>query len=228
MERLAPKRMPDGRTMLHIGCGAKTHPAWTNLDASEEAKWRSRPRRLGLAKAFGVLPGEAAEKIEGIDPDAVWWDREPRLPYPDLSFDVVFANGVLQGFDEERGLALLNECRRVLKPRGIVRVAVPDGEAIANAYLGTLAAWDSGDPAAAEKHRLATRTLLEEIAGGKHGVPARGLYNRRVLGAQLKAGGFLEARVERTGNSRIAGWSDFELETTAAGLAPSLCVEALK
>jgi predicted SAM-dependent methyltransferase len=50
-------------------------------------------------------------------------------------FDGVFTEHVLEHFNREEGLALLNECRRVLTPGGFIRIIVPDGEKIIKTYF---------------------------------------------------------------------------------------------
>jgi SAM-dependent methyltransferase len=60
------------------------------------------------------------------------------IPAPDGTFDVVYHSHLLEHFRREAGAALLRECFRVLRSRGIIRVAVPDLERIARTYLHAL------------------------------------------------------------------------------------------
>jgi predicted SAM-dependent methyltransferase len=56
------------------------------------------------------------------------------------SVELIYACHVLEHFGRHEYQAVLTEWFRVLKPRGILRLAVPDFEAIANAYVnGALA-----------------------------------------------------------------------------------------
>jgi SAM-dependent methyltransferase len=96
-----------GRTLLEIGCGigtdlvrfARGGARVTGVDLSETAirLARRNVELHGLQAALHVGDGSA-------------------LPFPDASFDVVYAHGVLQYAAEPRRLVL--ESRRVLAPGG--------------------------------------------------------------------------------------------------------------
>ncbi|HLC77866.1 MAG TPA: methyltransferase domain-containing protein [Candidatus Nanoarchaeia archaeon] len=57
-----------------------------------------------------------------------------KLPYEDKSVDLIYASHVFEYFDREDGKKVLEEWYRVLKEGGILRVAVPDFEIMANLY----------------------------------------------------------------------------------------------
>ena len=96
-----------GRRVLEVGCGAGVDLARfarggavvTGIDLAESAIALARANfeQQGLHGEFRVADGE-------------------RLPFPDDSFDLVYAHGVVQyTASPER---LVAECRRVLKPGG--------------------------------------------------------------------------------------------------------------
>jgi SAM-dependent methyltransferase len=96
-----------GKRVLDVGCGAGTDLArfvkggaiGTGVDIS--------PSAVALARANFEQLGLSADLREA--------DGE-RLPFPDGSFDLVYAHGVVQYTADDR--ALVAECRRVLKPGG--------------------------------------------------------------------------------------------------------------
>jgi predicted SAM-dependent methyltransferase len=53
---------------------------------------------------------------------------------PDGAADLVYASHVLEYFDRVEAPEVLHEWRRVLRPAGVLRVAVPDFEALAAVY----------------------------------------------------------------------------------------------
>jgi predicted SAM-dependent methyltransferase len=57
------------------------------------------------------------------------------LPFKDETFDAIFCEHVLEHFDYENGKNLMKECLRVLKKNGVIRIVVPDGYIILNAYF---------------------------------------------------------------------------------------------
>lgn len=56
------------------------------------------------------------------------------LPFEDNSCDVVYASHVIEYFDRESIVDVLKEWHRVLKLGGIIRLAVPDFEAMIKLY----------------------------------------------------------------------------------------------
>ena len=57
------------------------------------------------------------------------------LPYEDNEVDLIYASHVLEYFDRDEGLKVLKEWNRVLKKGGVLRLAVPDFNALANIVL---------------------------------------------------------------------------------------------
>jgi predicted SAM-dependent methyltransferase len=62
-------------------------------------------------------------------------DLQRRLPFADATFDGAFSEHVLEHFTEEDGQRLAAEVARVLKPGGVFRVVVPDGEFVMRSYF---------------------------------------------------------------------------------------------
>jgi len=96
-----------GRSVLEVGCGAGVDLARfarggavvTGVDLARSAIELAQANfaQQGLAGTFGVADGE-------------------HLPFPDHSFDLVYAHGVVQYTANPK--RLVDECRRVLKPGG--------------------------------------------------------------------------------------------------------------
>jgi predicted SAM-dependent methyltransferase len=93
---------------LNLGCGDRFHPQWTNLDLTPSS------------------------------PNVSVYDCREPLPFEDESFDVVYHSHVIEHLRREDVIRFLRECCRVLRPGGILRVAIPDLEGIARAYLECL------------------------------------------------------------------------------------------
>ncbi|HYM24928.1 MAG TPA: class I SAM-dependent methyltransferase [Vicinamibacterales bacterium] len=105
--RLVPFDESRGRKVLEVGCGAGVDLArfakggadvtGVDLAASAIALARANFEQQHLHGRFEVADGEA-------------------LPFPEQTFDLVFAHGVVQYTPAPR--RLIDECRRVLKPGG--------------------------------------------------------------------------------------------------------------
>jgi predicted SAM-dependent methyltransferase len=103
-----PESRGNARTLLNVGCGSTFDPAWTNVDCS--------PAHPGIQKV----------------------DIRHGLPFSPNCFAAVYASHVLEHLTLEHGGEFLAECRRVLRPNGVIRLAVPDLEGIAKLYLESL------------------------------------------------------------------------------------------
>jgi predicted SAM-dependent methyltransferase len=57
------------------------------------------------------------------------------LPYEDNSVDLIYASHVFEYFDREEGAKVLDKWFLKLKPGGILRIAVPDFEAMVKLYI---------------------------------------------------------------------------------------------
>src|SRR5665213_2847022 len=90
--------------MLNLGCGEQHHPAWVNVDFVSQ------------------------------DPTVILHDLTKGIPYPDNSFEVVYHSHVLEHFTRSDARKFIQECFRVLKPNGVLRIAIPDLEQIVRNY----------------------------------------------------------------------------------------------
>ena len=129
--------------LVNIGCGSVWHPDWVNLDV--------RPVSSGVQA----------------------WHADGRLPFGDGSVDGCYASHLLEHLSREGARRLLLECLRVLRSGGVLRLVVPDLEAIAGEYLRVLGRAQTGDPAAVKQYEWITLELLDQLArvesGGEMG-----------------------------------------------------------
>ncbi len=57
------------------------------------------------------------------------------LPYEDNSIDLIYASHVIEYFDREEIIPILNKWKNKLKPGGILRLAVPNFHSMVRLYL---------------------------------------------------------------------------------------------
>lgn len=123
---------PPGWSGLNLGCGQRFHDAWINLD------------------------------LHPLNPSVRRGDVTQPLPFADASFDAVYHSHLLEHLPRDRALPFLRECRRVLRPGGILRLAIPNLEAIARLYLYTIEdAWFN-DPEAIAHHRWLVMEMYDQ------------------------------------------------------------------
>lgn len=111
----------DGKMKLNLGSFTTMfHHGWINIDQHALDAW---------AGANGFIY-HRHDLLSGI-------------PFPDATIDLVYASHFLEHFDSAKGLAILRECHRVMKPGAVMRLAVPDAKLLAEKYLaGTLGDYD--------------------------------------------------------------------------------------
>jgi len=96
-----------GRTVLEVGCGA-------GVGLARFARGGATVAGVDLA-ASAIDLARANFEQQGLDGRFEVADGE-HLPFPDNSFDLVYAHGVVQYTADPR--RLVEECRRVLEPGG--------------------------------------------------------------------------------------------------------------
>ena len=125
--------------MLNLGCGGHYHPDWINIDF----------RSTG--------PGvQGHNLLKGI-------------PVPDNSVDVVYHANFLEHFSKRLAPVFIKECYRVLKPEGIIRVAVPDLEDVIRLYLTLLEKSREGDIEAQEQYEWIMIELFDQMVRNQSG-----------------------------------------------------------
>lgn len=90
--------------LLNLGCGNRYHKSWINIDFVSKS---------GDIMAYNLLKG---------------------IPFDDNFFNVVYHCHLLEHFSKSQAVGFIEECYRVLKPKGVIRVGIPDLEAIVNNY----------------------------------------------------------------------------------------------
>jgi predicted SAM-dependent methyltransferase len=95
----------DALMLLNIGCGNTFHSDWINLD------------------------------LISRHPQVQQHDLTSGIPFDDVTFDAVYHSHVLEHLTKESAERLISECFRLLKPGGVLRIAIPDLAEIAKNYL---------------------------------------------------------------------------------------------
>lgn len=99
---------------LHLGSGADVRAGWVNIDA------------------FTILPPVPANSPNTY---VLQYDLRQPLPLADGSVSHVYSSHFWEHLPSAEGHRLFQECHRLLGKGGIFRIALPDLEAVFNAYL---------------------------------------------------------------------------------------------
>jgi predicted SAM-dependent methyltransferase len=159
------------KKLLNLGCGSSFHEKWTNIDFISNNE---------NVKAHDLRNG---------------------IPFNENVFDAVYHSHLLEHFPKSEAPKFLEECFRVLIHGGIIRIAVPNLEEIANQYLINLNKAIDGDKEAQARYDWIMLELLDQAVRNYSGgemleywkqdpMPAENFVIER-LGSEVK--GFLNA-----------------------------------
>lgn len=147
------------RKMINIGCGTVFHRDWINLD------------------------------LVSVDPSVRIWDSRKGFPFPNNSIDVCYSSHFLEHLSQAEAAQVLHHCFRALRQGGIIRLVVPDLEAVVNAYLDSLRQVDFANPTSLDKHEWMTIELIDQMirtqTGGVMGLYLRSGRNREFVRSRL-------------------------------------------
>ena len=133
----------DQDRLLNVGCGQSFHQDWINVD------------------------------LEPYDDSVQKHDITQGLPFESGTFDGVYHSHVLEHLDLNAGERLLDECYRILKPGGVLRIVVPNLAQIAELYLDYHTKALAGERGASENYDWMKLELLDQLvrhqSGGRMG-----------------------------------------------------------
>lgn len=86
---------------------------------------------LGSGNRQGKNGWTTVDICDGCD---LYWNILLPLPLPDNSVSQIYSSHVLEHFYYQDTLKIIKECYRLLKPKGIFRVCVPDAKRFIEAY----------------------------------------------------------------------------------------------
>ena len=124
---------------VNIACGPMIFAGWVNLDKVDMTQYvnfllSTGPNGLPEAQATLARRVQAAGKV-----DFRVHDLRKGLPFDNDTVDYVYAGQVIEHLNPLYEVPqFLAECRRVLKPGGVVRISTPDIDIL-------LASYNSGD-----------------------------------------------------------------------------------
>lgn len=199
--------MPLAGVRINIGCGLDAYPEWYNYDNS--------PTIL-LSRIPG---GRILFRTPEWPRSVIRHDVLKGLPWPDNSVECVYSSHAFEHFSYEDSLTVSRHCFRVLRPGGVIRIAVPDLRRIVQDYL------KSPEPMASHQfmHRMGVHSSWRGLLhpGQSH----QQMFDEASLCYMLRQAGFGQPQKKAFGESRIPDIANIELASRAF---ESLYVEAEK
>lgn len=210
---------------VNVGCGQGPTPGWHNFDNSLSL-WLARYsflvaalRRFRLLDDFQInfICFSQANHIE-------YGDIVKGLAIQDGVVEVLYASHVLEHLDREEVSVFLKEAKRLLRPGGILRLAVPDIRLHVEEYLESRDAdrFIEATLLAQPKPRSLASRLRLLLMGGRH---HHWMYDGESLSRALIKSGFHDPRVLEPGQTTIPNPGELNL---AERVEESVYVEARK
>lgn len=186
-----------GPLLLNLGSGTHNVPGWVNVDL-----W-------GWHAAWGVHP------------DVVWDLRRP-LPLPDGSVEGISMEHVLEHLPADVGLSAVEQCHRLLRPGGVLRLSVPDFGRYARSYAAVLTgSGEDADFLARQRPGRPTPLMAVSEVVYHHGHVS--VWDAETLVALLRCAGFTDVEQSTYGQTRLSPVPDVPERR-----GESLYVEAIK
>lgn len=125
---------------LHLGCFDQPLHGWINTDITPHI-WVSRiPLAAKVLYSVGKMSStRLAQHQAGVFQKIKYLNLSQKFAYPSDFFAAIFTSHVLEHLYPHIALQCLGECLRVLRPNGVLRIAVPDLDRMVQEY-------DAGDP----------------------------------------------------------------------------------
>lgn len=208
----------DGKIKLEIGSFMTMTPwGWINIDLHDLGGWAG-PRNYRYMQH----------------------DVRTGLPFQTGEVSLIHANHFLEHLTYKEGLSFLRECRRVLKPDGAMRLAVPDAELLTRMYVAGSADRDVGRNLGLSLED--TLRTFDEISDGAAAQPTaagklwellfsghQAAYDEETLSRILREAGFtpLPAAFRQCGDPTHPGLQQIKKECTDTHPCLSLYVDAV-
>ena len=170
---------------VNLGCGLAIAPGWINIDGSLNALIANFP--VPFHKIAYRLSGARSYYSEDVYCDILktntfmHHDLAYSIPLHDSSADFVYSSHFLEHLNRRDAENLLAESYRVLKPGGIVRVAVPDLKFAVELY------------ASDRKEEMLTQYFFVDD-DGSHYARHKYMYDFQLLKDALEKAGFHDVK----------------------------------
>lgn len=126
---------------LNLGSGPVAQPGWVSIDRSPNLVLQRLPGVKRALHKAGLLNDA---HMAHWSPDIKRIDMTKGLPYPDRSVAAIYSSHAFEHIYLDEVRRILAECHRVLRPGGVIRLALPDGEQWARDLLAGI--HEPGEP----------------------------------------------------------------------------------
>jgi predicted SAM-dependent methyltransferase len=216
---------PISMVRVNIGCGQTPTDGWKNFDNSFSLRLSRIPLIPVLLHRLRFLDGSQYQFTKfAREHDIEYGDATKGLPLTNESCEGIYSSHMLEHLDRNEADKFLEEAYRILRPNGIIRMAVPDIRKQIKQYN------ESGDADAFVEatHMCVPRptSLAQKVrlllVGTRH---HQWMYDGYSLSRLIHKHGFIEAEVMPPGKTKFSEPGSLDLQDR---LCESVYVEARK
>ncbi len=196
---------------INLGCGQTPTRGWRNIDNSLSLRLAQHSFAAQVLRRLGLLDQSQLEFIQYARNNAIeYGDAAKGLSVTSGSVDVLYSSHMLEHLDRTEARVFLEEAWRLLRPGGIIRIAVPDIKMMADQYLrsGDAEAFMKSTNLCSSRPRSLAQRLRALLLGPRHHL---WMYDGDSLAAALREYGFLNAKAVPAGHTRIAAHEPLDL-----------------
>jgi predicted SAM-dependent methyltransferase len=187
-------------------------------------------RKLQIGSHICVLPGWLNSDLYPLSVSSIALDATKTFPIPDASFDYVFSEHQLEHIAYNQAVAMLRECRRILRPGGKIRLALPSLDRMLELFQPTRT--DLQDKFIRYTAEFTWPAVQDPgpcfaINSAFMNWGHRFIYDRETLRKTLEATGFAQVRFFSPGVSDDPNLTGIETRTTEMDVYETMVAQAV-
>jgi predicted SAM-dependent methyltransferase len=210
---------------INIGCGQTYTKGWRNFDNSFSIRLSKIPFLPVILHKFRLIGSSEIQFIRFARENHIeYGDATRGLPIPKESCDVIYSSHMLEHLDRNGADRFLKEAFRMLRPGGIIRLAVPDIKKFVAQYteLGDADVFIETTHLCVPRPTSFAQKLKLLLVGTRH---HQWMYDGDSLSRLLHKRGFIESEIMPAGKTSIPDPEPLDLQERSS---QSVYVEAKK
>lgn len=210
---------------LNIGCGQTPTRGWQNFDNSWSIWLAKHPYLANRLEKIGILEETNLSFIRFARQNSIeMLDVTKTMPFSNNVIDVIYSSHMLEHLDRAEALNFLREAQRVLRPNGVLRLAVPDIRKLVNRYVadGDADAFINSTLMCQSRPRTFVQRTKLLVFGQRH---HHWMYDGQSLVRLLTSAGFVNTFVLPAGQTNISNPGELDLNERSS---ESVYVEGVK
>jgi predicted SAM-dependent methyltransferase len=198
-------------TKINIGCGKSPTLNWKNYDNSLSIKLAKYYFLAKILNKLKLINSPQFELINFYRQNKVFFANASKsIPEPDDSVSVIYSSHMFEHLDRHEATQFLAECYRVLKPNGIIRLAIPNIEIPISEYLKNKDAdvFIESTNLCQNRPRTPSEILKFLLVGNRE---HQWMYDGKSLSKKLEASGFVDTKIQPPGQTSILDYGALNL-----------------